>query len=403
MKRTVDKRNIAWLISVEISVIIIWSLICRSKGIYPFGRMTMCVADYKAESMPILFHIWDFLHGRSSLFFDWNGGLGNNITGGLWQFSMFSPSSLFFLFIPRDYVEKGTYLYLLVKLLAIGASFGFVINKRFPKLNVLISYGATLLYVFGPYCMEYYLIPSWLDIVCVFPLVMYFADELLKNGKYTGYVISLALFLMMNFQQSFMLFILLVLYLTCLMIDRKRMGEEKKRLVLFAECSILALMIASVIFVPGFLQTISGGRAEGTKGILEIWKSIWVFYPDKWLKLSNVAPMLGVVAVALVKWFKGGRNKEERPFTAELYMVVFLSLQIILESTNLLWHGGSYFSFTMRNAYMLTFFVIMSGMRVINEDRTDSDNRISVWSAVTGIVTLTVVFSLKFLTENAKT
>lgn len=79
-------------------IILIWSIVCASKGIWPFGQMLLDIGDMAEECVPMYTHLWDVLHGRKSLFFDWYTGLGNNMAGSVLYFGLISPFNLFFLF-----------------------------------------------------------------------------------------------------------------------------------------------------------------------------------------------------------------------------------------------------------------------------------------------------------------
>ena len=106
-----------------LSIIGIFTGICALKKIYPFGIYTLDItADFEQQSIPIYYHLWDFLHGKGLLTFDWNVAGGLNFWGVCSHFSLISPFNIFFLFIKRTWIEKSMFYYLLLKFVGMGMS-----------------------------------------------------------------------------------------------------------------------------------------------------------------------------------------------------------------------------------------------------------------------------------------
>lgn len=57
------------------------------------------------------------------------------MVGAVWHFGMLSPFNIFFYFIPRSWVVVSMPYYILVKLIGIGLSMNYVLNKWFAKLS----------------------------------------------------------------------------------------------------------------------------------------------------------------------------------------------------------------------------------------------------------------------------
>ncbi|MCR4850399.1 MAG: YfhO family protein, partial [Lachnospiraceae bacterium] len=366
-----------------------------SKRIYPFGNNSLCAGDMLEQVLPIYAHIWDFLHGKSDLFFDWTTGLGNNLAGSLWHLSAISPGSLFFLFISRDNIEKSMSIFIAIKLLVTGYTFSYVLKKWIKDLPFLMMSSAVLLYVFQPFCMQYYMMPGWLDMVSLFPLVIYFLRKLLIEGDTKGYIITLSLFIQMNMQQTFMLMLAVVLTVaTGLIIDRKRYD---KHLAVFAMASFFSALLTSWIWIPGIVQTVGSARNDTNYTLLHIYESIWVFHPDKWYKVVSMGVMIGLMLAGIT------RNRKCKSLQIIWIISVLLMVPLVLENTNLLWHGGSYESFVYRFAYMMDFWIIVGGCYSFNQAKsTDVPERkytlpffTVVFSSALGVCTF-------FLMERAK-
>lgn len=95
------------------------------KKIFPFGNFTVDTSDFEGQIVPFYYHVYDFLHGRKSLFFDWYTGLGSNMAGLVSHYGFLSPFNLLFLFIKREQIETFMTLFIAIKLVFIGLSMLF--------------------------------------------------------------------------------------------------------------------------------------------------------------------------------------------------------------------------------------------------------------------------------------
>ncbi len=336
-----------------LSVSIIWGVVCACKDIYPFGQFMMDFGDMSEQSIPLYIHLWDALHGEKALFFDWYTGLGNNMSGAIWHFGLISPYNLFFLFIRRSSIESSMWLYILIKLLGIAFSIRFLLARWFPSLPIGIRISFCLLYVFSAFNMQYYYFPQWLDVVFMFPLMMYFYFLLMREGKETGYIVSLTIVAMMNFQHTWLLALMLMLLTGTVLIFKRE--QYKKFLFCLFKATMVSVALSAWVWVPGIIQIMGSARLSGGQSLSEIWNSVWIFYPDKWMKLINMGIPLSFFVLSL------RRKHQRKGIFFFVVITAFLGTPIILESTNLLWHGGSYQSYTMRFSYMLAFWIIVGG------------------------------------------
>lgn len=346
------QNNFIEAIMLTLTIICIWSFTCYSKSIWPFGRMLLDIGDMAEECVPLYTYLWDVIHGEKSLFFDWNTGLGNNMAGPALYFGLISPFNIFFLFVKRAEIEATMSIYIMIKLVATGFSMRFLLKKWFT-----FPYGMRIpfcvLYVFSVFNMQYYYAPMWLDVSCMFPLVMYGYFLLMERGKEIPYIIFLAISAMMSFQHTYML-ILMLLFLTGFlpMLFREK---YKKRLLKLLIATLIAMMSAAWIWIPGGVQILQSERAEYNKSLIEIWNSVWIFFTAKWMKLLN----LGIPLSLFLSY--SARHLKDKGVRFFVYVIVVVCAPIILESTNLLWHGGSYQGYTMRYSYMVAFWILAAG------------------------------------------
>jgi len=334
-------------------VVLIWSITCAGKGIWPFGRLLLDIGDMSGQCVPMYTHLWDVLHGQKAFLFDWYTGLGNNMAGPDLHFGVISPFNLFFLFIKRSAIEYAMSVYILIKLIAIGFCMRFVLKKWFPHLSGWMNLSFSLLYVFSAFNMQYYYATMWLDLAFMFPLVMYGYFLLMNDKKGVFYIVCLTLACMMSFQHTFMLFIMLLLLTGFLpLLSREKYQKNLLRLL---GATLIALMIAAWILLPATIQILTSSRKDLNYSFSEIWNSIWLFFTAKWIKLLNMGIPLSFFLIYAVK------NYKEKAAKFFGYVLFIICAPVCLESTNILWHGGLYQGYTMRFSYMLTFWVLAAG------------------------------------------
>ena len=355
---------------------------CAMRGVMPFGDRLLGSGDFVAQSIPILHQVWDFLHGRSDLYFNWNIGLGSNYAGTLSHYSLVSPFSLFFLLIPRSAMQASMIWYTLIKLIAMGCTFLYFLQKdellagegRLPgALMVLYSAG----YALSGYCMQYYGF-SWIDLAVFFPLLMLELNRvltrsdvpLLKNGFSRRYLLYLTLMLVMNIPQAYAICIYLILYaggvLLILRPEKKRAGASS-----FVLLSLLSLGLSAVLFLPQLINILRSYRASMLRFFpLDDYYRTLLTEPGmeafrKWTILKSLLPALIVFAAglvcALLKRKAPGSGRKNDGYCVPVFRVYVMLLALwpfFVESTNVVYANGYYSSFPMRYGFVPVFLIL---------------------------------------------
>lgn len=349
-----------WVI-IAVIVSTIWLINCIARGLAPFGSHMINVGDMGEQFEPMYLFLWDVLHGNKNLFFDWETSLGSNMAGAVWHFGLISPFNLVYLLIPRQLVVVSMPYLIMVKLIFIGFSMDYVMQKWFGGLSRSLRIAFVLMYVFSTYNMENYRASLWLDVVFMFPLVIYSFFELLLRGKKWGYLFTLTLTVVMNFQHTYMLALMLLLLLGVLLLQSE---ETRRRILLLIFTTAEVMLLTAVVWVPGILQIFSSKRAGRNMSITDIWEQIWLAYPDRWLKLVGLGVSLGIFGVYVLK---EKRWKKEKEVIFLLITLGMLLMPFIFESVHIFWHGGSYQGYPIRFGYMVAFWILIAGAYAISK------------------------------------
>lgn len=346
------KEHIIQTIILLLLIVVIWLALCIEKGLVPFGEHLIDAGDMGEQSEPLYLHLWDVLHGKKAFYFDWYTSLGCNMAGVDWHFGLISPFNVFFLFIPRNLVVASMPYYILIKLLVMGICIDFVLFRWLPGLDSIIRRALALLYVFCVFNAEYYRAPMWLDVACIFPIVMYGLFQLLLNGKRQIFLWSLTMTAMMSFQHTYMLALMILLITGILFFVDKKIS---KKFTLLLGTTLQAMALTAIVWIPGILQIASSKRVGHNGNIWDVWESVWLIYPDKWFKLINLGIPIAFILYYIIK------NREKRASLFFGGMLSFLLIPFLFEGSNILWHGGSYQGYPVRFGYMVAFWLIIAG------------------------------------------
>lgn len=360
IKNTFFHRNKEYLITLT-AIGILFFIICGAKQVFPFGSNTLDTIDFESQWVPVYYHVWDFLHGQGSLFFDWNVGGGNNFAGVSSQFSLISPFNLFFFFVKRSWIEKSMTFFILLKLAAMGITMCFYLKHNGRELQSHWLAAGSAAYALSGYSFLYYGM-GWLDVAVIFPILLYNFVQMAekertwKIGKYAlGYTLCLTIIFIMNIPQAYMTSFYLILFAGgYFFLLREEQTVNVGGILKFGLTTLLALGLSAVVFLPAALAMLgsfrlSGDEFSGVSGYFLLLRQTGMEVGSKWMMLAGVGIPFGYLI------FTG--KKSRRSFW-QFYLPVMMAIPVFVEAVNLLWHRGTYVCFPMRYGYMMIFSVI---------------------------------------------
>ena len=337
------------LVSIVIMLIIFWY-----EGLYPFGDGTLIQVDADYQYVPILYRIYDFLHGNAGIIYD-DIGMGNNIyVSMIIQGSIFSPLSLLLYFTSRDNIVNYFNIIVMIKICLLSLT-SYIYIVRSYKVNEYYKIVFSILYAFSGWVLLNYFNVMWLDCIILFPLIVMYLDKLLKDGKYIGYIITLSMSLMISYYISYFI-LLFILFYSFMYIFLKLDGSKKEVVFRLGISTIIAILISSFSLLPALYQTFVSSRFNGdyTSGIISN-----VMNKSLYLILSSV--FLVMFTILMGKYKKDGKN-------IYFYLILFFlfSIGILIEPINLSMHMGSYWSFPYRYSFITIFIMMMGSLYYIS-------------------------------------
>lgn len=361
-------KNLPLLFSGAFICALLMLAVYALKGVWPFGAVDITYDDMAQGTLPIYYHLYDWLHGEKAMAFDWYTGLGTNIVNS----GTFMPLDLMICLFPRDNLLYGIGILIIVKVMAAAVTAKFVFDNFFKNTHELWRTIFSVIYAMSSYSMFYYTNSFWLDFVIIFPLVIYGLKRLLIDGKPLVYILFFAYTLYLSVYIGFMVtmcvFFIGGLYLIILCEKEKR-GQ---RTCLFGLGTVTGALLSAWHSVPMAIQTLSSKRLETSfedatqkNPLLEILLTQEIEpMPSKLMLVIGLQLAIVLAVIFVIRLFKDKKSSQAL-FVASSIFIMFTP--VIFENTNLFWHGGSYVQFTMRFFFCSVFVLVCIALAGIDK------------------------------------
>ena len=355
------KKSLKYLLPVLV-MIIIMSLIYVILGMYPFGSKSIVRVDADFQFIPVLYKIYDFLHGNFNIIYD-DIGFGNNIfISMVLQGSFFSPVNLLLYFTSRENIVYYFNIIVLAKFCLIALTTYIYIDRNF-KINTFYKVLGSVLYTFNGFVLLNFFSVMWLDCVILFPLIILYLDELLYKNKYMGYIIVLTLSLIISYYISYFILVFILFYgFNCIFIKIKK--ENRKQIIYrLGICTFISIMLSSFCLLPSLYQTLISSRFGSV--------NFCNFFDNLMLKSLHVllSPFFVILTILYIEKMKKDKYNE----THFVLLLILYVMGIFIEPINLTLHGGSYWDFPYRYGFITSFIIMVLGLRYI--EKFDFNNK----------------------------
>ena len=334
------------------------------KGIWPLGQNRIDFFDNMQQVAPLYAHLWDFMHGKASIWFDWYTGYGTNVSMSISAFSMLSPFNILLYFCPRDYILEFISILTLVKLtFASIAMYGYL-YVSFKNLDRKVKVALAVLYSFGGYVIVYAsCFTPWMDIVAIFPLLMMAYDRLFYTGKKLFYTIMVAIMFIINYYLGAMSLIYILLVGGIRMFAAKDKETWKKKTLNTGLGTAGGLALSCFVLIPVFMQLSTSQRGGSSESLISQYLG-WIVKPvatdislgiiERSIMLFGLSFCFVLVIAAMIR-----EKKNSKSFKESLGMLILVLAPVVSEGVNLMWHFGSYNGYTLRNGFIIAFTMIV--------------------------------------------
>lgn len=366
-------------------------------GAYPFGGKTLLTTDLYHQYAPFLAELRNkLLHGES-LFYSWNGGLGSNFYATL-SYYLASPLNLLLLVFPAGWLTEAILTITLVKIGLAAAFFAAWSRDEFGQ-DRIAAVAFSLMYALSGYVLAYAWNLMWLDAIYLLPVVVMGLSRLIRGGRATLYVFSLALMLVSNVYIGSFSCLFLVLYLPLLILKHgagQAPGVVFRKILAFAGASLLAAGMAAFMILP-MLEAIQHTSAahDAFPKTLDPYADLFLYgarhfvaaAPNNKDGLPNLYAGIAVLFLFPLYLLDSGVPRRER--AGHLLLLAFLLLGFNLNVLNFIWHGFHFPNMLpYRNAYLYIFLLVTACMPALTRLRHWPARRTALCFAGAGLLVI---------------
>lgn len=386
------KKNKYLIFTILITILMI-CIVFISNGVYPFGSNIFSCGDFDHAYIPVYYKLWDVFHGVSSMFFDWNLGVGLNCFGSLIGNSLISPTSWIIGIFNREYIPYAMSFIIIIKLIEVSVITYIAIDKLFSKVDDFYKMIFTITYTFCGWTV--FMLSSFLymDVFALFPLFVLAYYRLLKDNKWLMYLIVLTICLMLNYYMSYMIlfFIISMGIVSLSVLDIK---DKRKKAVEILLLTLLSLGISCIVVLPALNLALTSTRMAGASEFDASAFSLG----ETLLKVIYILPM----SVSFYFTFKQLKNKKDKKANLFIILLLILLLSgIIIPKINAMWHTGSYSGLPFRYSFIPSFVLICISLYYLenNKEKKIKDNSIINFIMALIVSVLILVFAYIFRKE----
>ncbi|MDO5124016.1 MAG: YfhO family protein [Eubacteriales bacterium] len=394
-KQDFFSKNLFVILSFLLPATIMFAVFCV-QDFFPFGNRMIMVIDSWHQYYPFLAEYQRMLKDGASMLYSFNVGGGANFLGIIANY-LACPLYLLSYFVPSGTPWLQAFLALTVvfRFGLAGFSFALMLRKVFGKNDPsILAFG--MLYAFCAFAIGYYWNVMWLDTFAIMPLVIAGVVGVLRDRKFSLYIISLALSVIFSFYIGYMvcLFVLIfaVGYTLASFVSMKHSLKNALKMLLFTG---IAFMLTGFITVPTYMALSASDSAgmlssfpteytinyaygydEHTfvntlKAILRTATNLLAY--TRPIKVDQGLPNIacGVLAVVLLPFYFVTKKIKLREKIISLTILIFFILSFVINQLNYIWHGMNtpamvYYRWSFIFSFALLFlayraFVLLDG------------------------------------------
>ena len=378
-------------------------LIYLAMGVHPFGDGSVLVLDLNGQYVSFYEALREFVYGDASLLYSFSRALGGEYMG-IVAYYVASPLSYIVALFPKDRILEALLLLFLIKTGLCGASMGFYLHKVSKKINKTSVVVFSIMYALCSYAVVHQNNNMWIDSLIWLPLLTYGIEQLIKNGKYKLYVVSLAMSLISNYFIGYMMCIYTAAYFmyyyfahneNCRNNPREEKAHFSKSFIRIAIFSILGIGISMVIVAGAYYSLTFGKDTFSNPNYslsqqFDILDLLSKFYPCSY---DTVRPegwpfvYCGLLTVILVPCYFLSKKFSLRERTASGIFIGFFLLSFIASTIDIMWHGFQRPNWlNYRYSFMLCFFLLVLAYRAFGDLRRVSKKSIFMSGALWALI-----------------
>lgn len=418
------------------------------QGTFPVGHGSALVLDMNGQYVYFFEALRKAIYGDASLLYSWCGSLGSEFLG-VYAYYLASPLSYLVALFPQTAMTEFILFLELLKCGLCGLTMAYYLKKSRPRANEMITISIATMYALCAYGIVMAHNTMWIDALIWLPLLVLGIESLINKGRFTLFIVALAMTMLSNFYIGYMTCIFVFVYFfyyyffasdrtsneyVTVQDGRNNFYGEKHHFVkTFARmggAAVIALLISMVIVIPTAYSLSLGKnefsttnwdfvlfRSDASKNLffkinpLDFITKMFIASYDtvrRDLVYNGISypgmPFLycGMLALILVPvYFISKRVSKKQKIGAALILGFFF-LSMLISPMDIVWHGFQNPNWlNYRYSFMFSFLMLILSHRALELWHTVKFKKTviiaSVWAAL-GLVC--AIFTPKMFPEN---
>lgn len=367
-------------------------------SIFPFGDSTVMRMDLYHQYGPLFAELYDRVVNHQSFLYSWTSGGGSSFLGNYFNY-LSSPLTVIIFLFDKENISFAISFLVSVKCILSAGSFTFYIKKSLNKHSYMSAVFGVF-YAFSAYFLAYYWNVMWLDGMILLPIIALGIENIIKYGKGSAYIISLALLFVSSYYMGFMTCIFSVFYfiayytisssysdkVNIYLTDVKKYSLKAlfnnkffNRGFRFAVYSIIAAGLCAFALIPVFMILKScSATSDSFPKTFESYFNIFDFITSHFAGLEttirssgdDVLPNVysGILAIILLPLFAANKDIRFKEKASYILLMLFFLFSFDNNCLNFVWHAFHFPNdLPFRFSYMYSFILLVVGFKAISK------------------------------------
>jgi len=340
----------------------IFTIMLAFKGVYPFSDGQILIVDFWHQYYPFISELWHRLRDGGSLLWSFTSGGGHDYLAHIGYY-LASPFNFLAALFPHQYLREVITLFLVIKIGFAGFFMSLYLRYLYKRDDVMIVAFAAL-YALCAWSTAFYWNIMWMDTFATLPLVILGLHRLITEGKFSLFVISLALSVVFNFYIGFFVCIFVSIMFILLSLRYKpNLRQFLMCLLTVTICAAISIGLTAFLTLPVYSALQQTGRATAEMSIpsfafnhsfIDALGGFAAITPTAGISHGGLPNIYsGLIAIMLYPVFllsKISLREKIGYSIAATFMLISTNINVL----NFIWHG---FSVTHGLPYRYTFLI----------------------------------------------
>ena len=347
-------------------------LVALKLDLYPFGRMSILMADMQCQFVDYIGYMKQIFFGEDDLLYSFSKTFGGDMSG-FTSYYLSNPFYLILLLFPNKDLPAGIVWMMVIILGGCGYTFNKMINEIFGlRVSSLIFSTA---YAFMGFMMAYMNCIHYFFSIMLLPFVILGLYRMMKKEIMSLlYVISLALAIISCYYMGYMIVIFTAMFFIYLSFGKLNEGRDRKEIIHVSWTVLYSTLLSvgiSAFCLITTVVTLKGQKSSGISFALSRNFKLTDFFSGIYSNsfhgnISDGLPIIycGIVTIIFLFFFFFDKTIKirERIIALSLFLIMILSFNI--DALNVVWHGFAHpIGFPYRNSFLFSFLALYFGYR----------------------------------------